>query len=183
MSLSCSTVFSIPLQGRSIYPFFNFLSILLCGQPGQQCRQFCKFSFSIVYYKTWSSCRDYVICLFVKIPEVFVCVILQDSCSVVHIPLLLSLLLFLAIFSHLCQLMVFYWKLSDSKSTQISRTLFSILADLNNATVWMVSILPLITNSSSLFSKSLGTVPSVPAINVSIVTLNFHSFLSSLARS
>ena len=38
--------------------------------------------------------------------------------------------------------------LSDSKSPQISRTLLSILADLNNAVVWMVSTCPLISKSS-----------------------------------
>ena len=34
--------------------------------------------------------------------------------------------------------MVFHWSLSDSKSPQISRTLLSILAVLNNAVVCMV---------------------------------------------
>ena len=34
--------------------------------------------------------------------------------------------------------MVFHWSLSDSKSRQVSRTLLSILADLNNGVVWMV---------------------------------------------
>ena len=35
--------------------------------------------------------------------------------------------------------MVFHWRLSDSKSPQVSRTLLSILSVLNNAVVWMVS--------------------------------------------
>ena len=38
--------------------------------------------------------------------------------------------------------MVFHWSLSDSKSPQVSRTLLSILAVLNNAVVWMVSTRP-----------------------------------------
>ena len=38
--------------------------------------------------------------------------------------------------------MVFHWSLSDSKSPQVSRTLFNILAVLNNAVVWMVSTRP-----------------------------------------
>ena len=45
-SLSCSTVFSIPWQGPCTYPYFRFLSILLCGQLGQQSPQFGKFSFT-----------------------------------------------------------------------------------------------------------------------------------------
>ena len=45
--------FSIPKQGRGTYPYFHFISVLFCGQPGQQSRQFCKFSFFVVvdYFK------------------------------------------------------------------------------------------------------------------------------------
>ena len=42
-------------------------------------------------------------------------------------------------FSHQRKLMVFHWRLSDSKSPQLSRTLLSIMAVFNNAVVWMVS--------------------------------------------
>ena len=55
--------------------------------------------------------------------------------------------------------MVFPWSLSDSKSPQVSRNLFSILADLNNAVVWIVSTHPLIFKSSSPFLNPLVTVP------------------------
>ena len=48
--------------------------------------------------------------------------------------------------------MVFHWSLSDSKSPQVSRTLLSILAVLNNAVVWMVSTRPPTSKSSSPFS-------------------------------
>ena len=72
-SLSSSTVFSIPLQGRGVYPSCHFLSILVCDQPVQQSWQFCNFSFFFVgYYKVWSSGRDEVIRLSVKIPMEFV---------------------------------------------------------------------------------------------------------------
>ena len=40
-SLARSEVFILP---------FTFLSILLCGQPGQQSPQFCKFSFFFVFF-------------------------------------------------------------------------------------------------------------------------------------
>ena len=53
-------------------------------------------------------------------------------------------------------MMVFHWSLSDSKFLQVSRTLLSSLADLNNAVVWMVSTRPLISKSSSLCTKSFG---------------------------
>ena len=49
-------------------------------------------------------------------------------------------------------LMVFHWSLNDSKSPQISRTLLSILTNLNNAVVWMVFTCPLISKFSSLFT-------------------------------
>ena len=58
--------------------------------------------------------------------------------------------------------MVFHWSLSDSKSPQVSRTLLSILAGLNNAVVWMVSARPAISKSSSPFINTLVTVPRAP---------------------
>ena len=45
--------------------------------------------------------------------------------------------------------MIFHWSLSDSKFPQVSRTLLSILADVNNAVVWTVSSHPVISKSSS----------------------------------
>ena len=50
--------------------------------------------------------------------------------------------------------MVFRWRLSDSKSPQVSRTLLTILAVLNNAVVWMVSTRPTASKSSSPFSTT-----------------------------
>ena len=79
--------------------------------------------------------------------------------------------------------MVFRWSLSDSKSPQVSRTLLSILAALNNAVVWMVSIRPPTSKSSSPFSNPLVTVPNALITIGIIVTCMFHSFFNSLARS
>ena len=82
--------------------------------------------------------------------------------------------------------MVFQWSLSDRKSLQVTRTLLSILADLNNHVVWIVSIHPLISDSSSPLSKSLRTVPSIPITVGIIIILIFHSFFfffSSLAST
>ena len=71
--------FFILQQGLGTYPSFHILSVLFCGQPVQQSRQFCKFPFFVVvdYYKVWSSGRDYGIRLYVKVPKEFLCVILQ----------------------------------------------------------------------------------------------------------
>ena len=57
----------------------------------------------------------------------------------------------------------------DSKSPQVSRTLFSILAVLNNGVVWMVFTRPPTSNSSRPFNNPLVTVPkaSMPIVYMS----------------
>ena len=80
--------------------------------------------------------------------------------------------------------MVFHWRLSDSKSPQISRTLLSILPVFNNAVVWMVSTRLPTSKSSMPFNNPLVTVPKAPITIGIIVTFMFHSFFfNSLARS
>ena len=78
--------------------------------------------------------------------------------------------------------MVFPWSLSDSKSLQVSRTLLSILAVLNNVVVWMISTRPPTSMSSSPFSNPLVTVPKAPITIGIIIIFMFHSFFNSLAR-
>ena len=78
--------------------------------------------------------------------------------------------------------MVFYWRLSDIKSPQVSRTLLSILAVFNNAVVWMVSTQSATSHSSRPLNKPLVTVPKAQIAIDTIVTLTFHSFFNSLAR-
>ena len=58
----------------------------------------------------------------------------------------------------------------------MSRTLLSNLADLNNAVVWMVSILPPIFNCSNPHSSPLGTVAGAPTTTGITVFLIFHFF-------
>ena len=78
--------------------------------------------------------------------------------------------------------MVSPWSLSESKSLQVSRTALSILADLNNTVIWMVSTCPLISKSFSPFINRLLTVPNAPSTNGITATFMFHSFFSSLER-
>ena len=61
-------------------------------------------------------------------------------------------------FSHQRQLLVFHWSLSDCKSVQVSRNLPSVLTDVNNAVVWMVSAHNLISKSSNPLTNPLGIV-------------------------
>ena len=77
----------------------------------------------------------------------------------------------------------FHRSLSDSKSPPNSRTLLSILADLNNSVVWIVSTRALISYTSSPFTKPLVTVPSTPITVGIAITFILHSFFRPLARS
>ena len=72
--------------------------------------------------------------------------------------------------------MVFHWSSSDSKSPQVSRTLLRILADFNNAVVWMVSTFHLISKYPTPFINPSGTVPSTPITIGITVTFMFYSF-------
>ena len=74
-------------------------------------------------------------------------------------------------FSRLSKLVVFQWRLRDSKSSQVSRTLLSILTELGNAVVWMVSIHPLISNSSKCLLRPLGIVPRAPTTTDYIIII------------
>ena len=78
--------------------------------------------------------------------------------------------------------MVFHWRLSDSKSPQVSTTLLRILAVFNNAVVWMVSTRPPTSKSSRSFNNPLVTVPKAPITISIIVTFMFHIFFNSLVR-
>ena len=72
--------------------------------------------------------------------------------------------------------------LSDRIFPQVSRTLLSILVDLNNAIHWMVSNCPLISKSFCICTNPMVTVLRTPIIIGITVTFIFHSFFSSLAR-
>ena len=72
--------------------------------------------------------------------------------------------------------------MSDSKSPQVSRTLLSILADLNNAVVYIVSIRLVISKSSSQWINTLVTVPRAPITIGIFVAFMLYSFFNSLAR-
>ena len=66
--------------------------------------------------------------------------------------------------------------LGDIKSSQVSRTFLSILADLNNPIVWMVFTRPLISESSSPNTNPFVIVPTVPIPTGITVTFMLQSF-------
>ena len=71
--------------------------------------------------------------------------------------------------------MVFHLSLSDSKSPRVFKTILSILADLNNAVVWMDSTRPLTSKSSSSFNNPSMTLPRAPITIGLNITFTFHS--------
>ena len=75
------------------------------------------------------------------------------------------------------------WTPSCSKSSQLFKTLLSILDDLSSAMVCMVSILPRISSYPILFSRLLGIVPSTLMMIGITVTFIFYNFLNFLAGS
>ena len=79
--------------------------------------------------------------------------------------------------------MVFHWSFCNRKSSQVSRTVLSILANLSNAVVWMVSTLPLISKSSCPFINPSVSVPRAPVIIGINIAFMFHSFFNSQPRS
>ena len=102
---------------------------------------------------------------------------------IVTIFIIIVIIIIIAHFSHQLTLMVFHWSVSDSKSLQLSRTLLSTLADLNNAIVWIILVRPPMSNFSSPLSKPSGNIPSAPITFDITVTNMFHCFLCSLAIS
>ena len=92
--------------------------------------------------------------------------------------ILLLLLSTIGSFSH--KFVVFHWIFRDGKSPQVSRTYLDILADLKNSVVWMVSILPLISNSTCPFLLAFWE-PTTIFITVKPMFHNF--FFTSLGTS
>ena len=80
-------------------------------------------------------------------------------------------------FSHQRKLMVFHWRLSDSKSPQVSRTLLSILAVFNNAVVWIVSSRSPTSKSSRPFNNPLVTLPKVLLLLLLLSSARLHTSL------
>ena len=77
----------------------------------------------------------------------------------------------------------FFTPMTNRRSPQLSRTLLSILADLNNAVFWMVSTRPLISKSSSPCTNPLVIVPTTPIKIGFTVIFMFHGVFRFLSRS
>ena len=85
-SPSCSIAFLVLWKSLSTYFFFRFLWFSLWDSPRRQSLQFSRFSFFINYLAVMSSGLDLVICLYLKILEKFVPLILQKGFRFVPIP-------------------------------------------------------------------------------------------------
>ena len=71
--------------------------------------------------------------------------------------------------------MAFHLSLSDSKSSQVSKTRLRILAVLSNAVVWIVSTSSPTSKSSRPLNNPLVIVPNAPITIGTIVTFQFSS--------
>ena len=100
--------------------------------------------------------------------------------------LLLLLLLIIIIIIIIIIIKVFHisisWWSFTSKTPQVTRTLLSILAVLNNAVVRMISTHLLTSKSSSPFNNPLNTVPKAPITFGIIFTFMFHSFFQFFSK-
>ena len=101
----------------------------------------------------------------------FFCASLQQSCLVLYsFCANIIIILFLVNFSRQRYLVVFLWSRGDDK---VSIFIITILSDLNNSEGGLVSILSLIFNSTSLFTRPLGTVSNSPTtISISSSSLS-----------
>ena len=90
--------------------------------------------------------------------------------------LLLRLFYLFKSLSHQCQLMVFLQSLKDTSLLKPPGLFFSILADLNNSIVWIVSTRPLISKSPSPCTNPLLTVLRAPITVGVTVSFMYHSF-------
>ena len=86
-------------------------------------------------------------------------------------------------FSQQCQLMVFILGISDSKPPQVSRTLHSILVDLDNAVVCMVLMISLISNTSAFFFGLWGQFKCHHFGKVQVLHLRFRLFSPCFQRN
>ena len=102
-----------------------------------------------------------------NVPLVFLCFLLRFL-------FYFYIILFFESFSSHIHPIVSHWSLIDSKSPQVTRILHSILADLNNAIVWMVFTRPPFSTPPCLCTKPLVTVTRAP-ITISINTFQFPS--------
>ena len=137
---------------------YTRLSILLLSHLGhlRQLGNYYAFciSFHLFIFCAISSCR-----LFLLLFLIFMIIFCFES------------------FSHHRLLMAFHLSLRDNKSPQVSRTLLSILADLNNAVIWRVSTRPLISMSSYPCTNYLGTIPSAPITSDITITLYIYIYI------
>ena len=141
---------------------FRFPSVSPCGQLERQSPLFGRSSLFLLLLLvtiTRSGCLDDI--------RWSVRILKSQICNVLHHRYLL----------------VFYWNLKYGKSLQVSKTLLRILADLNNAVVWISLIFCPISNWFSFFFQNFEKRSSAPVTTGITVNFIFGSFSRSLARS
>ena len=181
MSLSCSTIFQFSSKVQVLillFIFFQFYSVVHRNSLST-IRQVLFFLVGLVF---WLRFGDSFVCHNPR--GIYVC---HSPAEILSCAYTISSYCQISISctipsgsscppSRQCQLMVSHWSLSDNKSFKVSRTLLSILPDLNLVVVWIISTHPVISNSSSPCTNLLLTVLRAPITICIIVTFIFHSF-------
>ena len=165
--------------------FYNFPLLYLFGDPIQYFKVLVifllsktpnAFFISISYH--WFSFFHFSVPNSIPISLLYILMVCVRDSSYYYYYYYYYYYLLLESFSHWCHLIVFDWKLRDSKSPQVTGNLLSILADLNNVVVWMCFNWSSYLKSSSPFNNYSMTVQRAPITFGINVTFMFHSYFS-----
>ena len=131
-----------------------------------------------VILEWWLSTKGWVTASFLKSSEYIIVSFLSPHRLHLTFSYVLLLLLLLSLSTPLrvFNTTISRWSLSDSKCRQVVRNFLSILANLNNAVVWMVSSRPLISKSISPCANPLATVLRAPTLTDITISFIFHRF-------
>ena len=162
------------LQDPSSFAFHNHAQVFLCA-----ILLFWHLKYPYRYFYSHFCFLIIVVLLMFMLFVLFIVTVINLSLSLFCFFVFLFCFFFfsfvislLASFSLVRLLIVFPESQYDSEISQISRTLVSILTDLNNVVVWMDSAHPLISKSCN----PLVTVLSAPITNGTKITFMFHIF-------
>ena len=144
-------------------------SICMSKSHRSLCGLFSRIDAGLCIYHlfVWSNLNSLHISQWITLPTQS-CLVLYSFCAL--------LLLFNSLW--VFNISISWWPFTS----QVSRTLLSILAILNNVVVWMIFTHPIISKPSSRCTNLLVTVPRAPITIGITVTFIFHNFFQFLSK-